>query len=113
MYFSKAQKVRRMLVEKTNHIFSRFDAILLPVSPHTAFRIGEKAKDPLSMYLADIYTVFANLTGVAAIALPLAKHSNGMPFGIQVMSAQGKEAELMSMSKQICRNEEKADHPQP
>jgi aspartyl-tRNA(Asn)/glutamyl-tRNA(Gln) amidotransferase subunit A len=101
MYFSKAQKVRRMLLEKTNDIFSRFDAILLPVSPHTAFRIGEKEKDPLSMYLADMYTVFANLTGIPAIALPLAKHSNGLPFGIQVMTARGKEAAIMSISKWI------------
>lgn len=101
MYFTKAQKVRRMLKERTDDVFSRFDAILLPASPTTAFRIGEKEKDPVSMYLADLYTVFANLTGIPAIALPLAKHSNGLPFGIQAMTNNGKEADLMHLAALI------------
>ena len=97
-YFSKAQKVRRMLVDKTSSIFREYDAILLPTSPGTAFNIGEKADDPIAMYLADIYTVFANLTGVPGISLPLFKHSNGLPFGLQVMANKMDEVTLLQLS---------------
>ena len=92
-YFGKAQKIRRLLVEKISEIFANFDAIIMPVSPCTAFDIGQKDKDPLAMYLADIFTVFANLTGIPSIALPLFSHSNNMPFGVQVLC--NKEHELL------------------
>lgn len=97
-YFSKAQQVRRMLVDKTTDIFNNFDAIILPTSPTTAFTIGEKTDDPIAMYLADIYTVFANLTGVPGISLPLFKHSNGMPFGLQVHTNKLDEVTLFEIS---------------
>src|SRR5664279_2655772 len=97
-YFTKAQKVRRMLVNNTDRIFKDFDAVILPVSPTTAFPIGEKTDDPVSMYLADIYTVFANLTGLPAIAVPMFKHSNGMPFGLQIMTAKEDELTLLQLS---------------
>lgn len=97
-YFSKAQQVRRLLVEKTKSIFSEYDAVILPVSPSTAFKLGEKTNDPVAMYLADIYTVFANLTGLPGIALPLFKHSNGMPFGLQVMTEKSNEEILLQLS---------------
>ena len=100
-YFTKAQKVRRKLVEKTALVFSDYDLILMPTSPSVAFKIGEKADDPIAMYLADIYTVFANLTGVPGISLPLFKHSNGMPFGVQLMSKQFNELSLLQASKQL------------
>jgi aspartyl-tRNA(Asn)/glutamyl-tRNA(Gln) amidotransferase subunit A len=90
-YFTKAQQVRQLLVEQTALVFSRFDAIIMPVSPTTAFALGEKQSDPVAMYLADIFTVFANLTGIPGIALPLFRHSNGLPFGTQVMANRGKE----------------------
>src|SRR4029077_3685717 len=67
-YFSKAQQVRRMLAEKTLHIFKDYDALLLPTAPTTAMGIGENQDDPVAMYLADIYTVFANLTGIPGIS---------------------------------------------
>ncbi|MEO6719780.1 MAG: Asp-tRNA(Asn)/Glu-tRNA(Gln) amidotransferase subunit GatA [Ferruginibacter sp.] len=97
-YFSKAQQVRRLLIDKTNSIFSEFDAIILPTSPTTAFPIGEKTGDPVAMYLADIYTVFANLTGIPGISLPLFKHSNGMPFGLQVLTNKLDEVTLFQLS---------------
>jgi len=100
-YFAKAQKVRRKLVEKTELVFSEFDFILMPTSPTVAFKIGEKTDDPIAMYLADIYTVFANLTGIPGISLPLFKHSNGMPFGIQLMSKQFNELSLLQASQQL------------
>jgi len=75
-----------------------FDFILLPASPVTAFKAGEKLNDPISMYLADIYTVMANLVGIPAISLPLFKHSNGMPFGLQVMANRFNDLPLLQVS---------------
>jgi aspartyl-tRNA(Asn)/glutamyl-tRNA(Gln) amidotransferase subunit A len=100
-YFTKAQKVRRKLVEKTDLVFKDFDFILMPTSPSVAFKIGEKSKDPIAMYLADIYTVFANLTGIPGISLPIFKHSNGMPFGLQLMARQFNELSLLQASEQL------------
>jgi aspartyl-tRNA(Asn)/glutamyl-tRNA(Gln) amidotransferase subunit A len=100
-YFAKAQKVRRKLVEKTQLVFNEFDFILMPTSPSVAFKIGEKKDDPIAMYLADIYTVFANLTGIPGISLPLFKHSNGMPFGIQLMAKQFNELSLLQASQHL------------
>ena len=97
-YFSKAQQVRKLLIDKTNSIFSEYDAIILPTSPTTAFPLGEKTGDPVAMYLADIYTVFANLTGVPGISLPLFKHTNGMPFGLQVLTNKMDEVTLFELS---------------
>lgn len=104
-YFSKAQQVRRLLVNKTNEIFKSYDAIILPTSPSTAFTIGEKVDDPIAMYLADIYTVFANLTGIPGISLPLFKHSNGMPFGLQVMSNKLDEVTLLKLSSLLMQQQ--------
>jgi aspartyl-tRNA(Asn)/glutamyl-tRNA(Gln) amidotransferase subunit A len=100
-YFTKAQQVRKLLVDRTKLIFKDFDLILLPVSPTTAFKIGEKTEDPISMYLADIYTVYANLAGIPALAIPLFQHTNGMPFGIQVMTDRFKELSLIQFSHQL------------
>jgi aspartyl-tRNA(Asn)/glutamyl-tRNA(Gln) amidotransferase subunit A len=100
-YFAKAQKVRRKLVEKTELVFSEFDFLLMPTSPSVAFKIGEKTDDPIAMYLADIYTVFANLTGIPGISLPLFKHSNGMPFGLQLMAKQFNELSLLRASQRL------------
>lgn len=100
-YYSKAQQVRRLLTNRTISIFKEFDAIILPTSPVTAFTIGEKSTDPIAMYIADIYTVFANLTGLPGISIPLFKHSNNMPFGLQVMTAKEDEVTLLQLSKHL------------
>jgi aspartyl-tRNA(Asn)/glutamyl-tRNA(Gln) amidotransferase subunit A len=100
-YFSKAQQVRRLLVNKTKEIFADYDAIILPTSPTTAFKFGEKTEDPIAMYLADIYTVFANLTGLPAISVPLFRHSNNMPFGLQIMTAKSEELTLLQLSQHL------------
>lgn len=102
-YFTKAQKVRRKLLEKTELVFSSFDFILMPTAPSVAFKIGEKTDDPIAMYLADIYTVFANLTGIPGISLPLFKHSNGMPFGLQLLSKRFEELSLLQVSNQLMK----------
>jgi aspartyl-tRNA(Asn)/glutamyl-tRNA(Gln) amidotransferase subunit A len=98
-YYSKAQKVRKLLVDKTTEIFKECDVIIMPASPSTAFDIGEKNKDNIAMYLADIFTVFANLTGIPAIAVPLYNHSNGMPFGLQVHANKNEELLMLQFSK--------------
>ncbi len=100
-YFTKAQQVRKMLVDKTTAIFKEYDAIILPTSPVTAFNIGEKNDDPVAMYLADIYTVFANLTGLPAISIPLYQHSNGMPFSMQVLTNKMDEITLLQLSSML------------
>lgn len=100
-YFTRAQKVRKLLIDKIQLIFSDFDFILLPTSPVTAFKAGEKMNDPIAMYLADIYTVMANLAGIPAISLPLFIHSNGMPFGLQVMANRLDEVSLLQVSNLI------------
>jgi aspartyl-tRNA(Asn)/glutamyl-tRNA(Gln) amidotransferase subunit A len=100
-YFTCAQKVRKILTEKILLIFNEFDFILLPTSPVTAFKAGEKMEDPIAMYLADIYTVMANLVGIPAISLPIFKHSNGLPFGLQVMANRFDEVPLLQISNLI------------
>lgn len=102
-YFTKAQQVRNLLVKQTAEIFNNFDAIILPTAPTTAFEAGSIHKDPIAMYLADIYTVYANLTGIPGISLPLFKHQNGMPFGVQVLTAKENELTLLQLSEMILK----------
>lgn len=103
-YFSKAQQVRRLLVDKTKAIFTEYDAVILPTSPSTAFTIGENIDDPIAVYLADIYTVFANLTGLPGISVPLFKHSNGLPFGLQIITAKTDELTLLQLSQHLMQH---------
>jgi aspartyl-tRNA(Asn)/glutamyl-tRNA(Gln) amidotransferase subunit A len=100
-YFTKAQQVRKLLVDRTQLLFTDFDAIISPTVPSPAFKIGEKSNDPVEMFLADIYTVFANLVGIPGISVPLFKHPNGMPFGLQVMTSHFNELPLLRLSKQL------------
>ncbi|MGB0929891.1 MAG: Asp-tRNA(Asn)/Glu-tRNA(Gln) amidotransferase subunit GatA [Chitinophagales bacterium] len=98
-YYSKAQKVRRLIQDYTLNIFKDYDFILTPTTPTPAFDIGDKEyQDPVSMYLADIYTVQANLVGIPAISVPLSHHSNGMPFGVQLMADKFEEGELLGFA---------------
>jgi aspartyl-tRNA(Asn)/glutamyl-tRNA(Gln) amidotransferase subunit A len=93
--------VRKKLLEKTALVFNDYDFIIMPNSPSVAFKIGEKTDDPIAMYLADIYTVFANLTGIPGISLPIFKHSNGMPYGVQLMAKSFNELSLLQASQQM------------
>lgn len=99
-YYTQGQKVRRVLQDKTNDILSQFDFILLPTTPTTAFELNALS-DPISMYLQDIFTVHANLTGNPAISLPIGKHSNGLPFGIQIIADHFDEKRMLSFSNQL------------
>ncbi|MFT3901730.1 MAG: Asp-tRNA(Asn)/Glu-tRNA(Gln) amidotransferase subunit GatA [Niabella sp.] len=101
-YFTQAQKVRSVLTNKIREIFKEFDLICMPVSPTVAFKIGEKADDPIAMYLADIYTVMANLTGIPAIAVPKFTHPDSkMPFGLQLMADSFQEQKLLNFAATI------------
>ncbi|HIA36838.1 MAG TPA: Asp-tRNA(Asn)/Glu-tRNA(Gln) amidotransferase subunit GatA [Flavobacteriales bacterium] len=103
-YYSKAQKVRRIIKEKTEDILSAYDFIMIPTTPGTALKIGEKINDPVAMYLEDIFTVQANLAGLPSISLPLGQHSNGLPFGIQLIAGQMKEDALLAISEYLMAN---------
>ena len=100
-YFSKAQKIRSLLINEANKIFSIYDALIMPVSPTTAFNLDSNTNDPIAIYLSDIYTVFANITGIPAIALPLFSHSNNMPFGIQILCNKKQELLLLEISEKL------------
>ena len=113
-YYKKAQQVRRLVQNKTEEILTDFDFILSPTTPHTAFDLGKKHTDPTVMYLEDIFTVHANISGHPAISIPIYTHTNGMPFGLQLLSKKFKEKELYSISSdimkeklQLFKNEEK------
>lgn len=98
-YFTQAQKVRGILTKKLSLIFNDFDFICLPTAPSVAFKAGEKMDDPVAMYIADIYTVIANLTGVPGISIPLFHHKNtNMPFGLQLLSSHFNELSLLAFS---------------
>jgi aspartyl-tRNA(Asn)/glutamyl-tRNA(Gln) amidotransferase subunit A len=99
-YYGKAQKLRRLLTDNINQIFSKYDYLIIPTSPTTAFEFDAKGDDPVAMYLADIFTVLSNLTGTPAISLPLFKSSeNQMPIGIQLMSRKYCDASLLDFSE--------------
>ncbi len=103
-YFTKAQQVRRILCEQTKSIFKKYDALIIPTVTSTAFNLDEISKDPIAMYLADIYTVYANLVGIPGISIPLFKHSDGLPFGLQIMSNKCNELSLLRFSDLMLKN---------
>lgn len=99
-YYTKAQKVRRVMKNATDAIFESVDLLLLPTTPTTAFEIGA-INDAIQMYLQDIFTVHANITGNPAVSIPFKQHSNGMPYGIQVMADRFREDKLFEFIKVI------------
>ena len=97
-YYSKAQKVRALVKLDYEKAFAKCDAILTPTSPSTAFKLGEKSDDPLAMYLNDIYTVSANLSGVPAVSVPCGLSSDGLPIGTQLIGNFWSEASLLNLA---------------
>ena len=96
-YYTKAQRVRRLIKDKTDELLRQYDFLVLPTTPTTAFRLAEK-QDPVSMYLADIFTVQASLAGVPAISVPAGEDAAGLPIGLQVMAGAFREADLLAFS---------------
>jgi aspartyl-tRNA(Asn)/glutamyl-tRNA(Gln) amidotransferase subunit A len=99
-YYTKAQRVRRLIKEKTDELLRQYDFLVLPTTPTTAFKIGEK-QDPVSMYLADIFTVQASLAGVPAISIPAGEDAEGLPIGLQVLSGAFREADLLAFANTL------------
>lgn len=99
-YYTKAQKVRALIKQKTDEILNKYDFIILPTTSSPAFKLGEKANNPIQMYLADLFTVQANLAGNPAISIPLGKE-NDMPFGIQIIAKDNEERKIFEMAKYL------------
>jgi len=100
-YYSKGQKVRRVIQEKTKEILNKYDFILTPATPGTAFEFGKNSADPIKMYLEDIFTVQANIAGVPAISVPCGTHSNGLPMGLQIMANYFEDGKLLDIAAKI------------
>jgi aspartyl-tRNA(Asn)/glutamyl-tRNA(Gln) amidotransferase subunit A len=98
-YYAKAQKVRRLIRNKTNEILEDFDFILTPTAPEPAFSIGKVEQDPVVNYLHDIFTVQASLAGLPAISLPAGNNNEGLPLGLQLLSKAFSEQELLNFSE--------------
>ena len=100
-YYKKAQQVRRLLAEEFLTAFAGVDAIVTPTAPTAAFKLGEKADDPLAMYLADIYTVTASLAGICGVTVPCGKTKAGLPVGMQVLAAHFDESTAFRVARAV------------
>jgi aspartyl-tRNA(Asn)/glutamyl-tRNA(Gln) amidotransferase subunit A len=99
-YYLKAQKLRRLISDDFRRAFAEVDVIMGPTSPTPAFRLGEKADDPVTMYLSDIYTIAANLAGLPAMSMPVEPVS-GLPTGLQLIGDYFAEARLLNVAHQL------------
>ena len=97
-YYLKGLKVRTLIKNDFDKIFENYDAIICPTSPTTAFKIGDKTNDPLSMYLSDVYTVSANLSGIPAISIPCGFSKENLPIGLQIMAKPFAEEMLFRIA---------------
>jgi aspartyl-tRNA(Asn)/glutamyl-tRNA(Gln) amidotransferase subunit A len=100
-YYLKAQRVRTLLTRDFEEAFQKVDAIVTPTAPTAAFKIGEKSDDPLAMYLADIYTVTADLAGIPGISVPCGKPQSGLPIGLQVLGKHFDESTVLRVAAAI------------
>jgi aspartyl-tRNA(Asn)/glutamyl-tRNA(Gln) amidotransferase subunit A len=100
-YYTKAQSVRRLVREETSKFFQEFDFFISPVTPTTAFSLGEKSEDPIQVYLADIFTVQANVVGFPAISIPNGKDQSGMPIGLQIMASSFEEEKMLAFASYL------------
>jgi len=97
-YYRKAQKVRRLIQKDFLDAFKTVDCLLMPTTPTTAFKFGEKTDDPLQMYLSDVYTVSANLAGIPAISVPFGSDKMGLPIGVQLVGKQFDEGTMLRVA---------------
>ena len=97
-YYRKASQVRTLIIEDFKKAFNTCDVILSPVAPTPAFKIGEMADDPLTMYLSDIFTISANLAGIPGISVPCGFSSEGLPIGLQIMARHFDEGKLFKVA---------------
>ncbi|HZD78832.1 MAG TPA: Asp-tRNA(Asn)/Glu-tRNA(Gln) amidotransferase subunit GatA [Actinomycetota bacterium] len=100
-YYGQAQKVRTLIIRDYEHAFERFDLLVSPTSPTTAFRLGERTEDPLAMYLSDVFTIPANLAGVPAVSIPCGLDRRGLPIGLQLTAPVLQEARLLAAADAV------------
>ena len=111
-YYNKAMQVRRLIINEVKRVFEEVDVIVCPTSPTVAFKIGEKADDPVAMYLADIYTVTANIAGIPGISIPCGL-SEGLPVGFQIMGNYFDEVSVLSSAYALEQEIQFAKHYSP
>lgn len=102
-YYTKSKRLQKLLKDEFAKAFEKADVILLPTTPDVAFKIGEKMKDPVSMYLEDLFTVPASIAGIPALNVPYAKNEKGLPYGIQLLGAERHELVLYDVAKKIVK----------
>ncbi len=100
-YYKKAQAVRKLLRDEVESSFKRYDFLVSPTAPTPAFPLGSKTDDPLSMYLTDVCTTYANLTGLPAISIPFGRSATGLPIGMQATGASFSDTLLIGLAKAI------------
>ena len=100
-YYNKAQKVRRIIRDKTREILKKFDFVMMPTTPTTAFKIGDHQNDSVAMYLADLFSVHANVAGIPAISIPAGHDKEGLPIGIQILASDFEESKLFQFSNSL------------
>ena len=100
-YYTKAQRVRRIIRDKMKEILHMYDFMIMPITPTTAFKLGEHTENPLEMYLADLFSVQANVAGIPAISLPCGSDNSGLPVGMQVLTDDFEESKLFHFSREI------------
>jgi aspartyl-tRNA(Asn)/glutamyl-tRNA(Gln) amidotransferase subunit A len=105
-YYTKAQKVRRLIQEKTLDILGQYDFIVSPTTSSTAYKLGEKTLDPIQMYLGDLFTVQANVVGIPGLSIPMGVDSNGLPIGFQIMTGPFQEAKMLDLGEKLMTDEE-------
>ena len=97
-YYLKAQKIRQLIKDDFDKAFTDVDAIMTPSTPSSAFKIGDKTDDPVSMYLNDIFTVPVNLAGLPAISIPAGFDKNNLPLGLQFIGKAFDEQTILNLS---------------
>ena len=100
-YYKKAQQLRRLIKNDFDKAFEQVDVLMCPTCPDTAFDIGSKTEDPLSMYLTDIATITANLAGIPAMSIPFTLDSSNMPVGIQILAPVLQEAKMLNFAYKL------------
>jgi aspartyl-tRNA(Asn)/glutamyl-tRNA(Gln) amidotransferase subunit A len=98
-YYLRAQKVRTLIRQDFLNAYREVDAILTPTSPTPAFKRGEKAANPLAMYLSDVYTIGVNLAGLPGVSIPCGFSKSGLPIGLQIIGQPFKEAEMLAVAQ--------------
>ena len=100
-YYLQAQKVRTLLINEFNELFSKYDVLIGPVAPTPAFKLGENTADPIKMYLGDIMTVPTSLAGLPAISVPAGRSESGLPIGVQLMGPSQSDARLLALARSM------------